>query len=371
MNGGKKPSRKRDPERLQKFFSYMQYSFRDPIETLASSDLRKIRRIAAGEIADIGRGDRVKAFRVMADLGGRQDCEILSAVVDDKGEEKTVRAAAAVNMGLFPPKIAEKELIGRLKIRDDLIRTKVIKSLGMTGGPEAFRALSRLGKAKTDFVEKQLIFAKTLIAYRHKLDADPMPFIEGVERRPRPPGELLKLTVKRVRARKVGAAMKRFEGSDYGIKLAQSTGFEVSAGKAKWMLFLNKQPADDGLIRSINSRRMIMGILSRWIEEGETYQPQYVVLTRPAKDKEVQIMVVRSDGEMFYSGKAGVKRNILSFVVSDIKRAGTAPTKVRGKLTLRGIELEVSIPVSTRKGKRAPRTLKPDDFERKFSHTLS
>jgi hypothetical protein len=173
-----------------------------------------------------------------------------------------------------------------------------------------------------------------------------------------------------IRRRKVGSAMERFEGSNYGIELSQSIGFQVTAGKAKWVLFVKKRSAEDGIIKSINRNKTIMGLLSRWVVETGEYQPQYVVLTNPVEDGQVQIMVVRSDGEVFYSGKAAVKRNILSFIMSDIKRPGTAPTKVKGKLTLRGVQLEVTIPSKRREGKRSPTPLTPEEFYERFPHLL-
>lgn len=360
MTKSAKPSEKPRPDGIEGFFTYMQHSYRDSIEKLTPSDRKKIRRIASGEIAEVNRGDRVRAFRAVADLGSRRDAGILSAVVADRGEESTVRAAAAANLGFFSPKIAEAELIGRLSVKDHLVRCRVIRSLGMIGGGEAYRALEKLGRVRTEFIAKQLTFAKALIAYRHNLDAEPMRFVEGAARRRGAKDELLQLTVKPVRARTVGAAMKRFEGSRYGIELAETTGFEVAAGKAKWMLFINKDPAEKGIVKAIGRRKLIMGLLSHWMEEGESYDTQYVVLTRPAGGNDVEIMVVRSDGELFYSGRATVDKSILSFLVSDIKRAGTAPTKVRGKLTARGIELELTLPVAVRKGKRLTQSIRPE-----------
>jgi hypothetical protein len=352
--------------RLKELLSAKHYIFRPIVDEMDAQDLRNLRQIAAGEIADISRGDRIKALRIAAHTGSQRDREILKQIIGNDSEDASLRVAAAVNMVYLPPEIAEKELLNYLEVRDNLVRSNVIKSLGMIGGPKAYEALSRLTNVKTAFIKKQLTLAKALIAYRHNLDADPLPFIEGVQREQRAPEALLKLTVKPVGTRKIGEAMKRFEGSTYGIELVKSTGFEVTAGKARWVLFINKQSSDAGIIKSIKSRKMIMGLLSRWIRETDTYSTQYIILTKPAKDSTVQIMVVRSDGEMLHSGKANIKGNIMSFTVSDIKRPGTAPTKVQGKLSLRGIELEVSIPVSKREDKRSPRTIEAEELFSKF-----
>lgn len=353
--------------RVKEFLSAKHYISRQTVNELKSNDIETFRQIAAGAVAGISRGDRLKALQVVSQLGSPQDCGILGQVIGKEKEDISLRAAAAVNMAYLKPELAENDLIRYLEVQDDLVRSKVIKSLGMIGGTGAYKALSELENVQIDFVQKQLTFARALIAYRHNLDADPLPFIEGAERQRGLQDELLQLTVKPIRTPKIVAAMKRFEGSTYGIELSESTGFEVIVGKAKWMLFINKRSAEEGIIKSINSRKMIMGLLSRWIRETDTYNVQYVVLTKPTEDNQVQIMVVRSDGELFYSGKATVKGNIMSFMISDIKRPGTAPTKVRGKLTLGGIELDVSVPVSKRENKRLPRTIDPEEFYSRFS----
>lgn len=54
-------------------------------------------------------------------------------------------------------------------------------------------------------------------------------------------------------------------------------------------------------------------------------------------------------GEAVYSGELKQPRGLLSFVVHDIARRGTAPTNVRGHLTARGVEFDVRIPFGRRK----------------------
>lgn len=77
-------------------------------------------------------------------------------------------------------------------------------------------------------------------------------------------------------------------------------------------------------------------------------------------------MVVRSDGELFYSGKTEAVNDILSFSLSDIQRSETAPTAVNGKLTKSGIELEMIIASRKRKDKRRTSLLKMEDLSKKF-----
>jgi hypothetical protein len=353
--------------RLKELFSFPHSFNRDVIANIKPEDMSYIREIASGKFADIRRSVRMKTFTIISYVGSSEDCEILGQIISNLQEDSGLRAVAAVNLANFTSEIAEKELIKHLNVKDDLILSKIIKSLGMIGGPDAYQVLYNLEKdIKTNFVTKQLTFAKALIAYRHNLDVDSIPFIVVGEGPSAPPEDRQELRVKTVRARDTASALKSFEGNKYGIELVKSTGFKVTAGEAHWMLFLNKPVADEGIIKSINKRKWIMGLLARWLTETQTYSPQYVVLTKPIEGNEVQITVVRSDGEVFYAGKASVSRNILSFVISTIKRPGTIPFKVGGKFSLRGIELEIIVPISKRRGKRSPTTITLEDFQKKF-----
>ena len=90
-----------------------------------------------------------------------------------------------------------------------------------------------------------------------------------------------------------------------------------------------------------------LALLARHDERTKSAAVQYVVLSDPDGDG-ARIMVVRTDGELVYSGELSRPRGLLSFAVRDIARRGTAPTNVKGHLTTRGVELEVSIPFGRR-----------------------
>jgi hypothetical protein len=98
----------------------------------------------------------------------------------------------------------------------------------------------------------------------------------------------------------------------------------------------------------IFERPWITALLARIHEPTNSSAVQYVVLSDP-DDAGARIMVVRTDGEPFYSGNLTRPKGLLSFVVRDIARKGTAPTNVRGRLTSRGVEFDVRIPFGRRR----------------------
>jgi hypothetical protein len=241
-----------------------------------------------------------------------------------------------------------------LKTGDDLITSKVAKSLGNIGGLAAFKALSLIKATPKSYLEKQVAFARALIAHRLNLDNDPMPFVKAAAGQPDAKDQVQALTLKPAQAKSVQTALGKLESGLFGMTPSSMIGFAVHSGKAKWMMFVNQQSEKQGISQSMCSRKLILGVLSRWIEETQTYDAQYAVLTQPLSSKSVQIMVIRSDGTVMYSGKAVAKDSVLSFAVSDTQRPGTSKTSVSGEFTEKGINLQAGITLFKRKGKRSP-----------------
>lgn len=333
------------------------------IKGLSPYQRKRVRQIASGEVPGMGRGERIKAMRLLASIGSHHDCGRLGKIVKSKKEDSDIRAAAAIYLGNFAPKTAEPELITQLKAGDELIIAKVAKSLGNIGGPTAYRALSRIKTKPGSYLERQVTFAKALIAYRLDMDDDPMPFVKGIGRRPNAKDKAHPLTIKRAQARSIQTALKKLEGGLYGMAPASRVGFAVNAGKAKWMMFVNQHSERSGISQSMRKRKLILGVMARWIEETKTYDAQYAVLTKPLGSKGAQIMVIRSDGTVMYSGKATAKGESLSFAVTDTKRPGTSKTKVSGEFTQKGIDIQTGITLYRREGKRTSATLNMKDLQ--------
>lgn len=352
------------PRKLLKLFESKHAISSEVAATLESEDLKMLAKIATGQIPEANIHNRIKALSVLSHHGRAEDAALMSKIIGNEKEDIRVRVAAAVNLGYFPSAIAEEKLIERLRVGDDVLQAKVIKSLGMIGGIKAYKALTRLKGINTIFVQKQLALSTALIAYRLNIDADPIPYIEGAVREPET--EYDSVRAHQISERPINDAMKLLEGSKYETELSSSIGFEISCGRARWILFINKLAAERGIVGSLIADRMIAGILARWIRETKTYSTQYIILSKPIENQRAQIMVVRSDGEIMYTGKAKVDNGKMSFALSDVKRAGTAPTKVTGKITAKEIEINVHIVSKRREEKRKVKTLEFQDLRDRF-----
>ena len=82
-------------------------------------------------------------------------------------------------------------------------------------------------------------------------------------------------------------------------------------------------------------------------------QSRFVILARPSGNA-VRLDVVRADGAVVYTGTAARSGSSISFRVSDVVRAGTAPLNVTGRLTPSGIEIDKATVFASRvAGRRA------------------
>ena len=235
-----------------------------------------------------------------------------------------------------------------------LIRLEVLKGLGCIGDAAVLDALDRIERVEPGPESRQLAFAKALISHRLGMTRSDLVYRAGVERVARPDDSLIELTLRPIRPRTIARERELLEGSAYSISTSDKVGFALRAGRAQWIVFVNGELTSGGIFsRSsrIFERPWVTALLTRHNDLGPTSAVQYVVLTDPDKDG-ATLMVVRTDGELFYSGRLARPDGVLGFLVRDIARRGTAPTNVRGRLTSRGIEFDVLIPFGTRRDQR-------------------
>jgi hypothetical protein len=319
---------------------------------LGQAEIDILKKIVKREIVPAGRVDYAKALTALAGAEqSREVSELLQHFLADEARSPAERAAAAISLNTMPQHYAERALLDNLYVQDGSVQFNVYKSLGQIGGAEALERLSRLPQPRLVYLQKQLDFARALIAFRHDLPGDFLPFRRGEERKPGDPEQMIDLSLRPISAREVTRNLGRYKGSAYGIGLSRNRGFALTAGKARWSVFLNDSLAQEGFASLFTRRKLITGLLARWDDITSTYSPQYIVLSNP-QHHSIEIMVVRSDGEVFYSGLAESLAGSVRFEISDVDHPGTAPTTVRGVLNRAGVEFQVSIPFGKRTNKR-------------------
>jgi len=276
---------------------------------------------------------------------------ILARFTADEHESPIHRAVAAASLRLIPTAEARDGLLRSLAGAEPIVRIQAIKSLGAIGDEATLTALNDLGRRADAAEQRQLDFARALIAHRLGRASDALPFRPGVDRTAGLEEQLIPLTLRPIRPQTISTQRAQLRGSEFAIPLSERIGFLLNAGRAVWTVLVNAEITEGGdmFARSsrIFERPWITALLARHDERTKSAAVQYVVLSDPDGDG-ARIMVVRTDGELVYSGELSRPRGLLSFAVRDIARRGTAPTNVKGHLTTRGVELEVSIPFGRR-----------------------
>lgn len=316
-------------------------------DKLTASQIASLKEIVERKITLQGPFSMAKAVTALARAEKSADVSrILGEFVADESVAANERAIAAVNLRLVPGPEAQKWLIANLRADDPAVQRQVIKSLGALGDEEALRALEEVPDPEQEAVKKQLAFAKALIAHRMGLPGDYLPFRPGVVREAGLDDKLVKLTLRPLSGRTIRSHRRRLLGTTYGIELG-NRGFQLRAGKARWTVFLPQELGGGLGLLGLFDRKWIAALLARWDPRTKLAAVQYVVLTSPSRGG-TEIMVVRTDGEVFYTGRATPTRGILKFDMRDVARSGTAPTNVQGRLNRDGVALDITIPFGRR-----------------------
>jgi hypothetical protein len=239
-----------------------------------------------------------------------------------------------------------------LKDEELPVRLRAIRGLGRIGTRSSLPALDRQDADPGTREAKELALARTLIAYREGVDRDDIEFVLGKRRRPGDPDQMLPLQLRTTTSKLVRDAVADLGSHPYGIDLADEIAFDIRIGDAQWLLALNRQAIGSSVIPEVTRRRLVAGLMLRLAPAVDSYAVQHIVFTRPAGGALAEILVLRTDGELMYSGRAETSDGVLGFELRDIDRAATAPMRVDGRLTSSGFELETAILFGDRRHKR-------------------
>ena len=325
-----------------------------PVDTLDEADIATLEAIIDRRITPSFEFSMGKAITALVRIKQTPDVvERLGRVLADESMTRVSRVVAATQLGLFDDSGSAQQTLGTyLLIPDRLVQLEVVRSIGIIGDKSALQMLDRLPTPEWDATRKQLNFSKALIAHRSGIVRDDLSYVEGVKRQRGSEDEMIELTLRVIDGAALHEDSQRFRGSAYGIRMGD-VGFALQARKARWTVFTNREVTTDWQFTQVFERPWITALLARWDERTTTLSTQYVVLTSPRAET-TSIMVVRRDGEIFYTGDmAQLADGNFAFEMRDVERAGTAPTNVAGNLTRSGVELTLTVPFGSREGTKA------------------
>jgi hypothetical protein len=336
---------------------------RSEVGSLTSTELDLFTAAARGDRALGVPLSRDRALGVLAAAARPEDAlPVLELVARDPTMGQTDRVAALRGLGRIATRAAQDALLGHVHDPDPRVQQAAFAALGEFADASALATLADVSESGDVASRRQLTLARALIVHREGRDGPFLPELEASHRVP-PASERLStvtLTMKSVEA--ANADLTRFRGPTYGIRLSERA-YELRCGRAEWTLFGNQDlggpiEATDQLMQ----RAWIIGLLARWLPPGIAATTQYVVLSRPTQAP-IRVDVVRTDGELAYTGTAAPVGSALSFSIRDVDRPGTAPTNLSGLLSPDGVQLQTAVVSSTRVAPRRPEPIGPDAID--------
>ena len=314
------------------------------LASMSKEDLTVIKKIVTGAIQVEESAEIGKAILALAQRESSASvAKILGNILSKKDASRNNKVISVNSLAQMPSKSAEKVLLDNLNIKDPLIRNSILRSLGAVGGRDTLERLDKLSIPKSLFLTKQLKFSKALIAHRLNDPNIHLNFEKGIERTVIQNTKPLNLSLKSLSESKIQQVIDSLSSiNTYNVKISGSTGFEISAGNATWAFLVNKELQGNNFFTSFWKRKHIVGLLARKNKSHHHYAIQYLILSN-ARAREVEIMVVRTDGEICYSGNAITKNEVINFSLKDVGRQGTMFANVEGQFNMQGFKISKSI----------------------------
>ena len=284
---------------------------------------------------------------------------VLVAIAQDRSARATNRVAALNGLAQLASPDAQTALVAHARDAEPRVQIAALAALGQFADRSALSALDAVD-GQDDATRRQLALTRALIAHREGLDGPFLPERQGQRRDAVAATRMSTLTLAMKSAEATAADLAKLTGPTFGVQPA-ARGYDLQCGRARWTVFGNAElgPAITANPR-LFERPWILALAARWQPPGLGAAVQYLVLSRPA-GRGVRLDVVRSDGEVVYTGTAeaaGVGL-ALSFTIADVDRPATAPTTFSGVLDANDVRLDVAILHDQRVGTRRTQPTRP------------
>ncbi|HEX8844141.1 MAG TPA: HEAT repeat domain-containing protein [Pyrinomonadaceae bacterium] len=144
--------------------------------TKVSADLDKFGETMSEELlAEIvlskrGKEDAHAALKEIARRGGPRRHDVFRRVLDDTGQDASARNTAAIALGSEPVPENRESLLRHLGEKNASVFRRVVQALGRIGDEDALEQLEKAQPPDDGPARRAHAFAKSLIAYRLRLD---------------------------------------------------------------------------------------------------------------------------------------------------------------------------------------------------------
>jgi hypothetical protein len=326
--------------------------------TLAQADLDLLVSTARGQRAQSALS-RHRAIGMLADaVEPAAVVPVLGEIALATSEARSTRVVAVRTMGQIASPEAQAILVAAIRDADPRVQQEAFSALGQSSDASVLPTLNGLPTPSDFAALRQLELTKALIAHRVGLPEPSLPPAPRNSRRPTESEATRPVVIEVLSAERTGDDLTRFQGPDFRLHFSERA-YRIRCGRAEWTLFVNADLGSIAAADRLRARPWIAGLLARWMPPGVATATQFLLMTRP-EDGTVRIDVVRTDGEMVYTGTAVPAGTGLAVDIGDVERPQTAPTLIVGVVSEDGVRLDIARVLQTRVSPRRVEAVRPD-----------
>ena len=323
--------------------------------------LRRLRDVVAGSDTSWPR-TRAMALLFESDFPNKhRDYE---AVLANERDAPTARYLAALYLGLVNTRASMEILIAHAHIRNERVLAGVMQALGRIGDESALAAIEQVQRTAKGPAASHAAVAASFIAYRLDLPGHDIPVPSATEYAPPLTRDSARISTIRAHAADAEVCLRSLARRPFGIELAESPMYSMRCGRSLWMITFNREFVRPGALAALTARKTCLGLVARRSPSSGLFGVPIVVLTSPAPvANEVDILVLRVEGDLMCAGRARVDGSRAPFVLRPVSRPRAFALQIEGTFADGDLEVTTAMtrpsgnkqaPVEDRRAERSP-----------------
>jgi hypothetical protein len=243
--------------------------------------------------------------------------EVYHKVLSDPAQILLAKQTVAVQLGSEQLAQNQDLLLQHLETRDPSVFSRIVGSLGKIGDEHAFKRLEKIDTPNVALSRDSLDFAKSLLAYRLRLNQN---FIE-----PPSNSEILEIMsgipidIAKVEPKEMREAFKFITNDLPAIPLAAEGAIKLTWQSVELLMAFTYRFHEPESLKSIMDRNALPLVLLMKADSLDRYFLSDYFFTNPSKNhKEVVILGTNPQGHLAYSGKIRCSGETFEFELKSV-----------------------------------------------------
>lgn len=248
-----------------------------------------------------GKEEAHAALKEIARRGGPRRYDVFRQVLDDAGQDASAKNIAAIALGSEPAPENRELLLRHLGEKDASVFRRVVQSLGRIGDEGALEQLEKAQTPDDGPARRAHAFAKSLIAYRLRLDSHRLPTPAEKDLLAVDGGITLK--TKEVEPKRARRAMEEARKDLPAVPLAMEGAGELDCRGDELFLFFTDEFWRSEAQQTLRERGALFMVLLKYGPSLGRHFLENYFFTHPLKGREeVTLLGTRPSGELTYAG---------------------------------------------------------------------